>query len=135
MAFKGWNTLICDKHCLFIDVMAKSALSWFFCKQYLSIHPYYNAHLDFPIISGSLNVIFRHLFGSVDLLSHNTLKWSVILRLSFFARCWWSRESVLQGSRALSEFRTSLSKVLTLWHCVKVKQCYLCTYKCILFYM
>ena len=34
------------------------------------------------------------------------------------------RESVLRGSSALSEFRTSLSKVLTLWHCVKVKQCY-----------
>ena len=27
-------------------------------------------------------------------------------------------------SSALSEFRTSLSKVLTLWHCVKVKQRY-----------
>ena len=31
---------------------------------------------------------------------------------------------MLWGSSALSEFRTSLSKVLTLWHCVKVKQCY-----------
>ena len=32
---------------------------------------------------------------------------------------------MLQGSSVLSEFRTSLSKVLTLWHCVKVKQRYL----------
>ena len=31
---------------------------------------------------------------------------------------------MLWGSSALSEFRTSLSKVLTLWNCVKVKQCY-----------
>ena len=31
---------------------------------------------------------------------------------------------MLQGSSALSEFRTSLSKVLTLWHCIKVKQHY-----------
>ena len=35
------------------------------------------------------------------------------------------RESVLWGSRALSAFCTSLSKVLILWHCVKVKQHYL----------
>ena len=35
---------------------------------------------------------------------------------------------MLQGSIALSEFRTSLSKVLTLWHCVKVKQRYHTTY-------
>ena len=62
-----------------------------------------------------------YMYGSVALLSHNTLKWSAILRLSFFAWCWWSRESVLWGSSAFSEFRTSLSKVLTLWHCVKVK--------------
>ena len=48
----------------------------------------------------------------------------MILGLSFFAQCWWPRESMLWGSRMLSEFRTSLSKVLTLWHCVKVKQCY-----------
>ena len=33
---------------------------------------------------------------------------------------------MLCGSSMLSEFCTSLSKVLTLWHCVKVKQCYLC---------
>ena len=32
---------------------------------------------------------------------------------------------MLLGSSALSEFHTSLSKVLTLWHCVKVKQRYL----------
>ena len=32
---------------------------------------------------------------------------------------------MLPGSSALSEFRTSLSKVLTLWHFVKVKQRYL----------
>ena len=32
---------------------------------------------------------------------------------------------MLWGSSTLSEFRTSLSKVLTLWHCVKVKQRYL----------
>ena len=44
----------------------------------------------------------------------------------FFARCWWSREPVPWGSSMLSDFRTSLSKVLTLWHFVKVKQCYLC---------
>ena len=31
------------------------------------------------------------------------------------------------GSSTLSEFRTSVSKVLTLWHCVKVKQHYLRT--------
>ena len=31
---------------------------------------------------------------------------------------------MLWGSSALSEFHTSLSKVLTLWHCVKVKQRY-----------
>ena len=43
---------------------------------------------------------------------------------SFFARCWWPRESMLWGSSALSEFCTSLSKVITLWHCVKVKQRY-----------
>ena len=35
---------------------------------------------------------------------------------------------MLQGSSVLSEFRTSLSKVLTLWHCVKVKQRYHTTY-------
>ena len=59
------------------------------------------------------------------LLSHNTLKWSVILGHSFFAWCWWPRESVLRGSSGLSEFHTSLSKVPTLWHYVKVKQRYL----------
>ena len=32
---------------------------------------------------------------------------------------------MLWGSSMLSEFHTSLSQVLTLWHCVKVKQCYL----------
>ena len=57
--------------------------------------------------------------SSVALLSHNTLKWSAIL-----GQCWWPRESVLQGSSALSEFHTSLSKVLTLWHSVKVNQRY-----------
>ena len=62
--------------------------------------------------------------GSVALLSHYTLKGSAILGLSFFAWCWWPRESMLWGSSMLSEFHTSLSKVLTLWHCVKVKQCY-----------
>ena len=31
---------------------------------------------------------------------------------------------MLRGSSVLSEFRTSLSKVLTPWHCVKVKQRY-----------
>ena len=66
------------------------------------------------------------MFGSVALLSHNTLKWSAILGLRFFARCWWPRESMLRGSSALSEFRTSLSKALKLWHCVKVKQRCLC---------
>ena len=45
--------------------------------------------------------------------------------LVFFAQCWWHRESVLQGSSPLKEFHTSVSKVLTLWHCVKVKQRYL----------
>ena len=44
--------------------------------------------------------------------------------LIFFALCWWPRESMLWGSSALSEFRTSLTKVLTLWHCVKVNQRY-----------
>ena len=62
--------------------------------------------------------------GSIALLSHNTSKWSGILGLSFFAWCWWHRESILQGSSTLSEFCTSLSKVLTLWQCVKVKQHY-----------
>ena len=32
---------------------------------------------------------------------------------------------MLRGSSLLSEFRTLLSKVLTLWHCVKVAQRYL----------
>ena len=45
--------------------------------------------------------------------------------LSFFVQFWCPRESVLWGSSVLSEFCTSLSKVLTLWHCVKVKQRYL----------
>ena len=63
-------------------------------------------------------------FGSVALLSNNTLKWSAILGLSFFVQCWWPRESVLWGSNALSKFRSSLSKGLTLGHCVKVKQRY-----------
>ena len=41
---------------------------------------------------------------------------------------------MLQGSSALSEFRTSLSKVLTLWHGVKVKQCHLSiVYFCFIF--
>ena len=62
--------------------------------------------------------------GSVALLSRNTLKRSAILGLRFFVQCWWPRESMLWGSSALSKFRTSLSKVLTLWHCVKVKQHY-----------
>ena len=43
----------------------------------------------------------------------------------FFVWCWWLRESVLQGSSSLSQFHSSLSKLLTLWHCVKVKQSYL----------
>ena len=42
MAFKGWNTLICDKHCLFNDVMAKSALSWFFVNNTYYRVLYYN---------------------------------------------------------------------------------------------
>ena len=33
---------------------------------------------------------------------------------------------MLWGSSMLSEFHTSLSEVLTLWHCFKVKQCYIC---------
>ena len=45
--------------------------------------------------------------------------------LSFFVQCWRPRESMLPGSSTLSEFCTSLSKVLTLWHCDKVKQRYL----------
>ena len=44
--------------------------------------------------------------------------------LCFFAWCWWPRESMLWGSSMLSEFRTALWKVLTLWYCVKVKQRY-----------
>ena len=63
--------------------------------------------------------------GSVALLSHDALKRSAILGLSVFVQCWWPRESMLQGSNMLSEFHTSLSKVLTLWHCVKVKRRYL----------
>ena len=66
------------------------------------------------------------VLGSVALLSHNTLKLSVILGLSFILWCWWPRKSVLQGSSALGKFCTSLSKVLTLQHCVKVKQRYHC---------
>ena len=62
--------------------------------------------------------------SSVALLSHNDLKWSAILGLRVFARCWRSRESMLQNSSTLSEFHASLSKVLTLWHCVKAKQRY-----------
>ena len=38
------------------------------------------------------------IFGSVALLSHNTLKLSAILRFSFLVRCWWARESMIQGS-------------------------------------
>ena len=34
--------------------------------------------------------------------------------LVFFLQFWWPRESVLQISSILSEFHTSLSKVLTL---------------------
>ena len=64
-------------------------------------------------------------YGNVALLSHKSLKWSAILGLCFFARCWWPRESVLRGSSAFSKFCTSLWKVLTLWHCVEVKQRYL----------
>ena len=71
----------------------------------------------------------KKILGSIALLSHNTLKWSAILGLSFFVQCWWPWESVLQGSSALSEFHTSLSKVLTLWHYVKVKQHYLRYYR------
>ena len=65
----------------------------------------------------------RFNFGSIALLLHNTLKWSAILGLGFFARCWWPRESMIRCSSMLSEFFTSLSKVLTIWYCVKVKQC------------
>ena len=36
---------------------------------------------------------------------------------------------MLWGSSALSEFCTSLSKLPTLWHCVKVKQRYQCIQK------
>ena len=49
--------------------------------------------------------------------------------LSFSVRCWWPRKSMLRGSSALSEFCTSLSKLPTLWHCVKVKQRYQCIQK------
>ena len=38
--------------------------------------------------------------------------------------CWWPREGMLWGLSMISEFCTSLSKVQTLWHCVKVKQHY-----------
>ena len=61
-----------------------------------------------------LHKISKYLVGSIDLLSHNTLKCSAILVLSFFVRCWQPWESMLWGSSTLSEFRTSLSKVLTL---------------------
>ena len=67
---------------------------------------------------------FKKVNGSIALLSRNTLKWSAILGLSFFVCCWLPRESMLRGSSMLREFHTSLSKVLTLWHCVKVKQHY-----------
>ena len=33
-------------------------------------------------------ILAKTLFGSIALLSHNTLKWSAILGLSFFAQCW-----------------------------------------------
>ena len=36
-------------------------------------------------------------YGSVALLSHNNLKWSEILGLSFFVQCWLPRESMLTG--------------------------------------
>ena len=65
------------------------------------------------------------MVDSVALLLRNTLKWSAILGLGFFVQCWWPRQSMLWDSSSLSEFRTSLSTVLTLWHCVNVKQCYL----------
>ena len=50
----------------------------------------------------------------------------MILGLSFYVQSWWPRESMLQSSSVLSKFSTSLSKVLTLWHYVKVKQRYYC---------
>ena len=83
------------------------------------LHSYIGRYLLFQKKS-----LYCSFYASVALLSHNTLKWCVFLGLNFFGRWWWPRESVLWGSSALSEFRTSLSKVLTLWHCVKVKQCY-----------
>ena len=65
---------------------------------YLSLHKY----------KQSTKYLYMH-YGSVALLSHNTLKRSAILGLSFLAQCWWPRESVLWGSSVLSEFRTSLA--------------------------
>ena len=52
-------------------------------------------------------------YGSISLLSHNTLKLKCDFGTYFFVQCWWPRESVLQGSSVLCEFCTSLSKVLT----------------------
>ena len=65
-------------------------------------------------------------YGSVALLSHNTLKWSAFLGLSFFVRCWWPRESMLQGSLHFHTLKVQILKVLTLCQSVKVKQRYLC---------
>ena len=70
-------------------------------------------------------LVLSTYLGNAALLSHNTLKRSAILGLCFFVQSWWPRESVLKGSSELSELCTSLSKVWTLWHCVKVKQLYL----------
>ena len=48
----------------------------------------------------------------------------MILGLSFFCTVLVAQGIRATGFKHLSEFRTSLSKVLTLWHCVKVKQRY-----------
>ena len=60
--------------------------------------------------------------GSVILLWHNAKVLALLKVLTLFVQCWWPRESMLHDSSTLSKFCTSLSKVLTLWHYVKVKQ-------------
>ena len=53
------------------------------------------------------------------------IPWATSTAQFQFAQCWWPRESMLWDSSMLSEFHTSLSKVLILWNYVKVKQIYL----------
>ena len=138
----GWPFLSNRSFCSWLLQLSGSSELYYVILLLLYHFPYMTLGLDIHLILGLSYVPYRHiynksnkprytyvlyfrLYGSIALLSHNTLKGSAILGLSFFAWCWWLRESMLQGSSTLCKFRTSLSKVLILWHCVKVKQRYL----------